>query len=424
MFSMGASPRTPIKQHRSKNAPVQVSVLNMIDLAGSERISDDMTRRKEGAFINRSLLTLGNVISKLSSSDRNKGHIPYRDSKLTRILQKSLDGNAFVGVICTVSPQMNNSEETIKTLGFAQRAKKIETKAEISELVDEKTLLKQYRDKIRQLEDDLKRLKTPMKQPSDDSHISKFVEENQKLQNELQEKDLIQHTMRERINQLTKMILTSKGPASTLKESSSIHGSGASIHSNASDTGSGAMTDTMNLLSISDSKGTTKSTITSNGNALDPSDGGHSSSTNLKQSKNKAYSTNAMHKIGGSASGNMYGPNIDSLNDNNDNGNHNDTSIGSFLQEEEQQHKILKSKRKSSIGMESYLQPNGGTDNFALVQSNDDIYTISRKSSVTSRTSTDRGHDGVSSIEFPEDQRINGKYILYIHFVIIHVICI
>ncbi|KAK1299972.1 Kinesin-like protein NACK2 [Acorus calamus] len=87
---------------------VRVSVLNLVDLAGSERIAKtgaEGERLKEGKHINKSLLTLGNVINKLSDGGKQRGHIPYRDSKLTRILQPALGGNAKTSIICTVAPE-------------------------------------------------------------------------------------------------------------------------------------------------------------------------------------------------------------------------------------------------------------------------------------------------------------------------------
>jgi hypothetical protein len=99
---------------RQSDGTVRVSQLNLIDLAGSEKAATDIDRRKEGAYINKSLLTLGTVISRLTETPRliasghmagtpSPGHIPYRDSKLTRILQSSLSGNAKISVICTIS---------------------------------------------------------------------------------------------------------------------------------------------------------------------------------------------------------------------------------------------------------------------------------------------------------------------------------
>jgi centromeric protein E len=92
---------------------VKVSVLNLVDLAGSEKayMSTDPQRFKEGVRINLSLLHLGIVIAKLSDGER---YIPFRESKLTRILQNSLGGNAKTSIVCTVSPLA--SEETMNTL--------------------------------------------------------------------------------------------------------------------------------------------------------------------------------------------------------------------------------------------------------------------------------------------------------------------
>ncbi|XP_050388060.1 kinesin-like protein KIN-7B isoform X2 [Argentina anserina] len=108
--------------------------LNLVDLAGSERASQtnaDGTRLKEGSHINRSLLTLTTVIRKLSGGKRS-GHIPYRDSKLTRILQSSLGGNARTAIICTVSPALSHVEQTRNTLSFATSAKEVTNAAKIN----------------------------------------------------------------------------------------------------------------------------------------------------------------------------------------------------------------------------------------------------------------------------------------------------
>ena len=117
------------------------STLSLCDLAGSEKITAQQERRKEGAFINKSLLALSTVISKLSaesqtqnkktspngsvSENNNTNHIPYRDSKLTRILQPALSGNSIVTTICTVDTKYEASTETLNTLRFASRAKNV-----------------------------------------------------------------------------------------------------------------------------------------------------------------------------------------------------------------------------------------------------------------------------------------------------------
>ncbi|KAF7683424.1 Kinesin-like protein KIN-7N [Astathelohania contejeani] len=100
----------------------QTSVLSLIDLAGSERASGSIERRKEGAFINKSLLALGNVINNLSK----KTYTGFRDSKLTRILQPSLDGSSNVVALCMISPEKECFEESISTLKFSARLSKVE----------------------------------------------------------------------------------------------------------------------------------------------------------------------------------------------------------------------------------------------------------------------------------------------------------
>ncbi|KAI3518767.1 hypothetical protein L1887_07579 [Cichorium endivia] len=137
---------------------VNLSQLNLIDLAGSEGSKAETTgiRRKEGSYINKSLLTLGTVISKLS--DGKSAHIPYRDSKLTRLLQSSLSGHGRVSLICTVTPSSSNSEETHNTLKFAHRAKHIEIQAAQNKINDEKSLIKTYQNEIRSLKEELEQL--------------------------------------------------------------------------------------------------------------------------------------------------------------------------------------------------------------------------------------------------------------------------
>ena len=88
-------------------------------------------RLREGANINLSLSALGNVINALTS--KSKGHIPYRSSKLTRLLQDSLGGNAHTLMICNVTPASICASETLSSLRFAQRAKKIRNKAVVNQ---------------------------------------------------------------------------------------------------------------------------------------------------------------------------------------------------------------------------------------------------------------------------------------------------
>jgi Kinesin motor domain len=108
--------------------------LNLVDLAGSERQAKteaEGQRLKEAVNINLSLSALGNVISALV--DAKSKHIPYRDSKLTKILQDSLGGNSKTVMIATISPALDNAEETLTTLRYANRAKQIKNKPVINE---------------------------------------------------------------------------------------------------------------------------------------------------------------------------------------------------------------------------------------------------------------------------------------------------
>ncbi|KAF9968438.1 hypothetical protein BGZ70_003834 [Mortierella alpina] len=202
-------------------AAVRVSQLNLIDLAGSEKASTDMERRKEGAFINKSLLTLGTVISKLT--DVRGSHIPYRDSKLTRILQSSLSGNARVSVICTISPSFLNVEESHNTLKFAARVKKVVTKAHTNQVMDDKALLEKYRREISELKTQLLlTAASTTSNMSDDGSTSRMDQgkhaelshllerERLKHEEEMVEMNMIRNALKERIDHLTKLILTSQ----------------------------------------------------------------------------------------------------------------------------------------------------------------------------------------------------------------------
>ncbi|KAI3704520.1 hypothetical protein L1987_74742 [Smallanthus sonchifolius] len=134
-----------------------VSTVNFVDLAGSERASQSLTagaRLKEGCHINRSLLTLGTVIRKLSKG-RN-GHIPFRDSKLTRILQSSLGGNSRTAIICTMSPARSHVEQSRNTLLFASCAKEVSTNAQVNTVMSDKALVKHLQRELDRLESELK----------------------------------------------------------------------------------------------------------------------------------------------------------------------------------------------------------------------------------------------------------------------------
>lgn len=127
-------------------------------MAGSERANKTGATGatlKEGIKINLSLTALGNVISALV--DGKSAHVPYRDSKLTRLLQDSLGGNTKTVMIAAVSPADYNYEETLSTLRYAARAKAIKNKPRVNE--DPKdALLKEYEDEIKKLKEMLLRM--------------------------------------------------------------------------------------------------------------------------------------------------------------------------------------------------------------------------------------------------------------------------
>lgn len=129
--------------------------LNLVDLAGSENIQRSGAENKraaEAGLINKSLLTLGRVINALVDKS---SHIPYRESKLTRLLQDSLGGRTKTCIIATVSPAKSNLEETISTLDYAFRAKNIRNKPQLNSMISKKTLLKEFTTEIEKLKSEL-----------------------------------------------------------------------------------------------------------------------------------------------------------------------------------------------------------------------------------------------------------------------------
>ncbi|XP_028923700.1 chromosome-associated kinesin KIF4A isoform X2 [Ornithorhynchus anatinus] len=141
------------QRKRSDKSSSFCSKLHLVDLAGSERqkkTKAEGDRLKEGININRGLLCLGNVISALGD-DKKGGFVPYRDSKLTRLLQDSLGGNSHTVMIACVSPADSNMEETLNTLRYADRARKIKNKPVVN--VDPQTAeLHHLKQQVQQLQ--------------------------------------------------------------------------------------------------------------------------------------------------------------------------------------------------------------------------------------------------------------------------------
>ncbi|PIM97646.1 Kinesin-like protein [Handroanthus impetiginosus] len=165
-----------------------VASLNFVDLAGSERASQtnaDGVRLREGCHINLSLMTLTTVIRKLSVGKRS-GHIPYRDSKLTRILQHSLGGNARTAIICTLSPASSHVEQSRNTLFFATRAKEVTNNAQVNMVISEKQLVKHLQKEVARLEAELR---TPDPSNEKDTKILQMEREMEELR---RQRDLAQ----------------------------------------------------------------------------------------------------------------------------------------------------------------------------------------------------------------------------------------
>uniref|UniRef100_G3NVW1 Kinesin-like protein n=2 Tax=Gasterosteus aculeatus aculeatus TaxID=481459 RepID=G3NVW1_GASAC len=143
---------------------IRVGRLNLVDLAGSERQAKTGVqgeRLKEAAKINLSLSALGNVISALA--DGRSGHVPYRDSKLTRLLQDSLGGNAKTVMVATLGPAPQHYDETLTTLRYANRAKNIQNQPRVNE--DPKdALLREFQMEIARLRAQLHHRKWRSKQ--------------------------------------------------------------------------------------------------------------------------------------------------------------------------------------------------------------------------------------------------------------------
>ncbi|CZT47377.1 related to kinesin motor protein [Rhynchosporium secalis] len=212
---------------------VRVSTLSLIDLAGSERAAETKERRTEGSHINKSLLTLGTVIARLSGdkdkdgkpTDKDGKHLPYRDSKLTRLLQGALSGDSLVSILCTIqigsagsaSSQNTHTGETLNTLKFASRAKNnIVSHAKKAEEAlgaggdgGSRVLLERYRMEILELRGQLDG-QSKMKHEDDDDEREREKEAEQRHEEQMLEMQLARTALKERIEHLNRLILSSK----------------------------------------------------------------------------------------------------------------------------------------------------------------------------------------------------------------------
>ncbi|THH16360.1 hypothetical protein EW146_g4276 [Bondarzewia mesenterica] len=197
---------------------LRVGKMNLVDLAGSENIGRsgaENKRAREAGMINQSLLTLGRVINALVE---RSSHIPYRESKLTRLLQDSLGGRTKTCIIATISPARSNMEETLSTLDYAIRAKSIRNRPEVNQRMTRNSLLKEYIAEIERLKSDVLAAREKngiffsedtWNQMSSEREIAKTEMEEAKRQVEIVESQL--KSVREEFEESMKLLLKRDG---------------------------------------------------------------------------------------------------------------------------------------------------------------------------------------------------------------------
>ncbi|KAI6209487.1 Kinesin-like protein KIF11 [Aphelenchoides besseyi] len=177
---------------------LRVGKIHLVDLAGSENVGRSgavEARAREAGNINTSLLALGRVITALTT---NAAHVPYRESKLTRILQDSLGGKTITTIIATLSPASTNFEESMNTLEYVQRAKNIKNNPEANQCLSRKNILLAYDEEILRLQRDLAaaRFGTGI------YPFSKITAENEESRTRIEE---LEHSLLEKLNELSNL---------------------------------------------------------------------------------------------------------------------------------------------------------------------------------------------------------------------------
>ena len=178
VFMVKIEKRYQRSEDNERNSAVIASTLNLVDLAGSERVKKSKAtglRFDEAKNINLALLALGNCIQALA--DKKSKYVPYRDSKLTRLLANSLGGSSKTSLIVTIGPSISNVTETISTLNFGTRAMKIEINPSVSKLIDYKAAYTQLK---AELEFTTQKYNNLLKTNA------KLVEDNEKLKSEIE----------------------------------------------------------------------------------------------------------------------------------------------------------------------------------------------------------------------------------------------
>jgi len=174
-----SSPPMDSRRSPAEDTLTQHSVFNLIDLAGSESVKHrsqhtNEIRKKEGGNINKSLLTLSRVITALGQPSKSQSirHIGYRDSKLTRVLQPSLSGNAKLAFICCATTSGLYVEETKSTLQFAQRIKHVKTAPKINFSQNKNEIIKRLTEELEETKECLKQ---------SEKKVNTLVDENEQL---------------------------------------------------------------------------------------------------------------------------------------------------------------------------------------------------------------------------------------------------
>jgi centromeric protein E len=199
-----------VENQRNDDLDERMATLNLVDLAGSESIAHlgDPIRRRECQFINKSLLTLERVILALATASHSRkhslDHIPYRDSKLTRVLQSSLGGNSHVSVICTLAPSSVNRDESHKTLRFGSFARNVLVSApRVNTSTDDQAqvMLRRYASTIADLRNQIRNLDAAIKDSQHDQETMRSLElENRAIALRLKEEQRSKQLLIARLN--------------------------------------------------------------------------------------------------------------------------------------------------------------------------------------------------------------------------------
>ena len=190
------------------NISTKISKLNLVDLAGSERTKITGAKGKqleESKKINKSLSALGNVINALTEL-KGANHIPYRDSKLTRLLEDSLGGNCKTTMITMISPCQDFINETLSSLSFARRAKKIKNKPKINEEINHKALISQYELQLKNLRNELNKKNEILKNNLFVKQVEKLTDDKKNIIKELEETSQLYYKERDEKKKLENKI--------------------------------------------------------------------------------------------------------------------------------------------------------------------------------------------------------------------------